>query len=316
MQKDVQRFRGQKPAAPPTTLPVADKPARASRPAPPKPVSPPRDKPRPKRLKRPSRDKRSAQALIGAGVIVGVLLAGGILYWWRYMRPEPPVSETHYACQQEMCLEIEGEGVDACLIDADCQAREPEIPLSLIEVDDTITIEIYMGGEAALPARLKQAADDGVATGELERVLIKTISGLERKYMSLSLVTNYLELQIPHGISQAISVAGNYTLFLCGQPEGSRLGLALKLERTDVQDLLQAWEPTMIDDMSALLLQDARPTPASEEFQDGEYRGIPIRYVNFPNPDLSIDYVMIGNMLVITSSRGSMYQAIDALLGS
>ena len=85
--------------------------------------------------------------------------------------------------------------------------------------------------------------------------------------------------------------------------------------REDKIEDLKIWEDTIKYDLEPLFLEEQIPASLTEEFQDNAYRNIAIRYMNFPGPDLSIDYALAANKLVITTSRESMYAAIDVLLG-
>ena len=79
----------------------------------------------------------------------------------------------------------------------------------------------------------------------------------------------------------------------------------------------------MNSDLKELFNHD--PSKATlTQFSDNIYRGSSIRYVNFPYPDKSIDYVILKpffvgdndvNYLIFTSSRESMFKIVDTLVG-
>lgn len=80
---------------------------------------------------------------------------------------------------------------------------------------------------------------------------------------------------------------------------------------------LGSWEQSMTQDMKDLFGLD--PTKAaSTAFLDNTYQGVAIRYRNFPDPNLTIDYAVVtarngGNYLVIVNSREHIYAIIDKL---
>ena len=82
---------------------------------------------------------------------------------------------------------------------------------------------------------------------------------------------------------------------------------------TLVQDLID-WEATIKDDLKELFLIENLSDAATEEFQDKIHNDVYIRYMNFPTPDLSLDYALINGNLVIATSRESMFAIIDKLL--
>lgn len=310
-------------AAPPASLPVAeDKPVEKTvekpvflpkQPQPIKPIPPVKqvkpDIPKPKapiEEKPPLKKKKSRLKITFIGLLIIIIIggAGGVLYWWNYLRPAPVPITTHYQCQDFQCVSVEGEGENECQIDADCQPAEPVIPESLIPITGTKTIEITVGQEGLLLNKLKSTLLEKQATSTLERILVKLVDQQEKEYADLSTLIYALGINLPENIS----LKEDYTLFSYNQPEGNRLGLIINTEKSFNEE-------TIINDLEPLLLKDETPVPFTENFQDNLYQNIAIRYLNFPGPDLSIDYAIVANRLVITTSRESMYAAINALSG-
>ena len=69
----------------------------------------------------------------------------------------------------------------------------------------------------------------------------------------------------------------------------------------------------MAEDLRPIFLDHQLEEPATEEFQDNTYKNVNIRYLNFSDPSLTLDYAIVGDYLVITTSRESMYGVIDRL---
>ena len=137
-------------------------------------------------------------------------------------------------------------------------------------------------------------------------------------YADLDILLSDLEINIPDNIRQAITSSdvegGNYTLFFYSQSEGNRMGIVIAMKENNLELVLKLWEENMESDLNQLFLREDMPTAFTDEFQDNIYREAVIRYLNFPDPGLSIDYAIIDNNLVITTSRESMYRAIDSLI--
>ena len=85
-----------------------------------------------------------------------------------------------------------------------------------------------------------------------------------------------------------------------------------------VKMMMRDWEITIVDDLTDYLLISDTLESGSPAFLDNTYRGVPIRYRNFPSPDVTVDYAIVNaadqNYLVISGSRESMFAAIDVLL--
>lgn len=276
-----------------------------------------------------ARLKASSLALIKFSMITAAVIlilggVGGFLYWWNYLRvAAPPIAVTHYQCQDFQCVSVEGEGVDQCQTEQDCQPAEPEIPQSLIPVDETELIEIETGCGELFVQSLKLILEKDREEGALARILIKTVSRTERKYADLNHFLSLLGFSLPEKIVQSAvedKLGGaNYSFFLYNQAEGKRLGFVIKItEEADLSGEFKEWEANVMEDIGALFvnLDPQALSAAVEGFQDNIYSGIAIRYLNFPNPDLSIDYAVVGDKLIVATSRESMYAVIDALLSS
>lgn len=253
--------------------------------------------------------------IVSALAIILILIStGGVLYWWNYVRTVvPPVIATYYQCQDFQCVSVEGEGVDQCQMSQDCQPTEPDIPQSLIPTSGTELIVLEAGYEDAFIQELKLILAKEKEEGALESILIKITSQTEIRYASLSDFISFLGINLPTEIIQS-----NYTFFSYRQPEGARLGLVIQLkEGADLSETLNLWETNIQEDLKALFIglneQDVL-TAATEEFQDNTYNEIAIRYLNFPSSDLSIDYAVVDDKLIIATSKKSMYAAINALM--
>ncbi|MEA2113531.1 MAG: hypothetical protein U9P63_02650 [Patescibacteria group bacterium] len=254
--------------------------------------------------------------------IIGIIAS--FAYWWKYIRViTPPIVATHYECQDFQCVSVEGEGADQCQTEKDCAPAEPEIPQSLVPVSGTETIEIKARHRELFIKELELIlAKDGEGNA-LNNVLIKAVSRTERKYIGLSDFLFLSEASLPEKIIQSAAVdesgGANYSFFFYNQAKERRLGFALKIaEGIDIREELKMWESEIPENITALFvnLEDITLLADTEEFQDNTYKSIAIRYINFPNPDLSVDYAIVGDKLIITTSRESMYAVIDALLAN
>jgi hypothetical protein len=199
------------------------------------------------------------------------------------------------------------------------EPAEPVIPETIIPITETKIIELAIGEEDLLLERLKLTAIEKQTSNTLRRVLVKLVSPVEKKYARLDTLLSSLGITLPISIRQSIATSTlereNHTFFFYSQPEGNRLGLVINMKESStlVQDL-KTWEESMIANLRPLLLRDDVPAAATQEFQDNTYREIAIRYINFPDPSLTIDYALVADKLVITTSRESIYAVIDALL--
>ena len=270
-------------------------------------------------LIKPRTPKVPSKSVFGIIIIVVILVIGGLggfFYWWNYLKTTtPPLELTHYECQDNQCIITEGQGDNQCQINQDCQPAKPVIlvPDSLIPdsfINETKTIELVVDQENLLLDQLKTLISQEQASSTLNHILVRIT---DQKYLSLNDLILALNISIPEAITT--STSDDYTLFSYNQSVGNRLGLVIKMGRSEtlVQDLSN-WETTIKDNLKQLFLTKESPSAAEEKFQDNVYKDIQIRYMNFPTPNLSIDYALIKGNLVIATSRESMFAIIDALM--
>ncbi len=246
---------------------------------------------------------------LGAVIIVGGL--GGFFYWYNYLnQPALPIQEpvTHFECLDNQCVEIEGEGVNGCFVDLDCQ-EAPVEPEPLLSVDSTQTIELNGSLAVQLKNILKREQDEK----ELVRILIKEREG---DYFDLESLAKELNLKFSSSVTSLVSTSSDdhYMLFSCSQEPENRLGLAIKIQGyKDLSAGLRAWESQMPSDLRPLLMKDEALSASDEHFLDNTYLEVDIRYLNFPTADLSIDYIQFGNKLIFATSKQCMFETIERL---
>lgn len=81
---------------------------------------------------------------------------------------------------------------------------------------------------------------------------------------------------------------------------------------------MSAWEKTLSNDIEKLFSLNLKKQ-ASKTFLDNVYNGVAIRYLNFPDPDSTIDYAVFTlqdgtSLLIVTDSKLQIYSIIDEIL--
>jgi hypothetical protein len=147
------------------------------------------------------------------------------------------------------------------------------------------------------------------AASTLKRILV--LDKDQNRYLTLA------ELLADLGITLPVSNT-EYTLFFYKQAEGVRAGLAVSLlqagaDLESLKALLLEQEPFFRENMKPLFLGIDPGQPSNNEFADNTYLETNIRYLNFPDPTLTIDYALINDLLIITTSKESMYSVLETI---
>jgi len=149
----------------------------------------------------------------------------------------------------------------------------------------------------------------------IRSLAIKSDDEIEHAELLSSEIIDGLGLAMPNNIYGSISE--DYNLFFYGQPSGeSRVVLIFKLTNSDIEDHMISWESTMIYDLENLFLGQSHGEPATENYQDNFYKNIHIRYLNLPEPSLTMDHAVVisQDYLILTTSREAAWATVDKLL--
>jgi hypothetical protein len=185
----------------------------------------------------------------------------------------------------------------------------PQPSVALISVNETKTITLT--NEKSLFESLKEEIKSEQAISTFKRIAILKN---EKEFLSLNEFFQTLEIHFsPYALSD---LKTNYTLIVFNQNTGKRLGIVAEAQNPeDLKNQMRIWEQTMLDDFKNFYPSDVPGARASKTFLDDIYQGIAIRYVNLPYPTLTLNYTILGNLLIIGTSKELMYMTIDKILG-
>ena len=247
-----------------------------------------------------------SRKFIFVSIAVVVVLLGG-LYWYFMIRP------------------------DQVAVESPTPTFTPR-PTVTPNQDILSTIFTNRGGAIALPLSGDPATafSGGISTqsniipGTL--TVIDIVSGASSSAQALTItgLFNRFVASYPAGLSTVLGQ--NYKFLLYGQKEsfdskgrpvtdiipGYRLVMINEIASSSVS-ILQGWESTMSTNLSNIMA--ITPTKNTGSFVSTSYKGLSVRFKNFPYPDHSIDYALVQysgkTYLVIAGSREAMFATID-----
>jgi len=174
--------------------------------------------------------------------------------------------------------------------------------LSLSEIAQKLNLEIF-----SMPTQAcDQTAEDCAESKAIEDLLDTT---------SFSLFI----------YSQNSSSTDSFSPFIpaSGETEG-RIGLIISLKKqtssTSAQSIenqltksLKDMEAFLPKEFSSFLLKNS-VIPQTPVFSQTSYKNIVIRYLNFPAPDISLDYAIYNGKLIFSTSKESMLAIVDQFI--
>lgn len=246
--------------------------------------------------------------------IAGILVVGGFLYWFFVMRtpaPEVVLSPTPTPTQTVTPMPV---------------VRDLDDIFAGTPVNFEVVLSDDVSGDFSTFVNTLT-----VVGGELLKVdLVQDVDGTLVPLTWLDMFDMDLTVY-PFGLRNN---AADLATFVYGQTEmydedGTINFSAQGLKRTvlvvrvsnvaAVETMMTDWELTIADDLADYLFIDDTSKEESMNFLDNAYKGVAIRYKNFPFPDITVDYALVEaagqDYLVIAGSREAMYAAIDVLVG-
>jgi hypothetical protein len=222
-------------------------------------------------------------------------------------------------------------------------------PTALFKTDSQKIIELKTDPEKNLEQALREFIQTDEPTGNFVQILLKNNQG---EFLSLKNFIILAKLDIFDLPTQKCqtgqSCSGASTLkeqvlldnfslfvysqapvntspFLAGKNQG-RLGLIIPLKNEAASLTTSSSEEQLKQSLKDLeqflpsgfkfLLPDAQERiPTTPLFLDNLYQNIAVRYLNLPDPNLSFDYAVFDQKIILTTSKESMYAIIDRLLG-
>lgn len=282
---------------------------------------------------------RKSKIMILAFLALVVLVFIGGEIWWFFLREKPQIAPA--AGTNELLPEPSLENMNNLLPpppESVTPATNPELEVSgtaeaaaspdLLEFDRSEIITIDSIDSVAIAKALSDLRSLGLKEDELIKIILQSTSTPAAKVEFNDLV-GALKLKLPPVVNKMLN-SGDFNLFVFGANTfdqdicrhnknntascfGPRLGLVFKpSQSTGLASALKSWEKTMVSDLKALILAKIG-SPATAVFQTGTYNNQSLRYKNMPLNTITIDYVLRGDLFVITTSKSSMLRAIDAL---
>lgn len=241
------------------------------------PIVPKVEIPNIKKPKKKIRIKISKKFIIGL-IIILIVIAISAFFYWQGQRPEP-------------------------LPQPEPENIQPE--QSLIIINETKILKLLPGQQ--LVNLIKEEMIKDQETKTLKRLAILKN---DTEFLSLMEITKELNITIaPYALSE---LKNNYTLVVYAQNDKRHLGIITEIENeSNLKDQLRFWEKTMGDNLQNLFIIEKPESPTTTNFQDNIYKNIAIRYINFPKPELTIDYAVSNDLFILTTSREAIYKIID-----
>lgn len=185
---------------------------------------------------------------------------------------------------------------------------EPQLSAPLISLEEKKILFLVSGKNLFQLLREEAKSEQKIQT-------FKRIGALksETEFLSLEEVMQSLEIPISPYVSSELK--NSYNLLIFSQETGKRIGIIIEINNPEnLKTQMKTWESTLLDDFKNFYPIQAPGQAASKNFLDDNYKNVIIRYKNLPYSTLTLNYTILGNFLVIGTSKELMYSTIDRIL--
>lgn len=224
-------------------------------------------------------------------IAILMLIGGGVYGYYKFFNVKPPI----------VIDEPPVDGGD------NWDINSINVHESLVATTSTIKLAFRPGSDLVGVLKSKTSSLN------LEKNLFNRILVAEEgasSFLGLDSLITELNLTVPQKTSDSLS--GKYMFFVYNQEEGLRYGLVMETIR-GVSSEMKEWEPNMLRDFSSLLVDGTLEGAEKYKFESTVYKKTDVRYVNLPNNSATIDYATKNDLLLITTSKNSMFGLIDLI---
>ncbi len=258
-------------------------------------------------------------ALVGlASLAVLILIIGG--FWYFLKQPSSPQASRTPSPKPSLSASPTATPTPAALFQYDSQkifvlptGQEKktfqETIAQLAQTDEPTENLIYLlfkDSSGQFPSLIKIASSTGIDLFDLPT---QTSAGPLKNQLNLNRFSFFVYSQN----------SASSTPFTASANSG-RWGLVIETKNiasTSIEDLtksLKDLEQLMPTGLKILLPDLKNGLPANPIFLDNNYRNAAIRYLNLPKSDLTLDWTIFNDKLILATSKASMYAMIDRLI--
>lgn len=236
-------------------------------------------------------------------VAIALLSSVGVSYWWFFIKqaPTPPT-------QQQPIEQIPPtENIPPVI-------TEPILPEKISQTDADLIIETSTKDPSpettsSLIAQISSSAKQ-LSDKQLGRVLIKYSATVEKSYLSLNESLTLLKINIPNNINANIK---NGEILAYSQNGQTRYGFAAAIsDALATINAMKTWEKTMLNDVNNFYVDSLPIKSQNISFNDDFQNNFIIRYLNLPDPTLSIAWAESNEkqMFIVSTSKDMTYKVI------
>lgn len=189
------------------------------------------------------------------------------------------------------------------------EISEPASPDAVIALDHTAVIEIAKLDKALLLEKINTENTKVAGEKVTIRYTVKLVTESEKKFLTGAETAQLLGLSVPADLLKLMSVSE-----LVGYKSGAsfRYGFVGAIQNnTLVKSTALAWENTMLDDLAALYIEKTYQKPETVTFSTNTYFAFYKRFINMPEPDVSLDWAVSSRYFVVSTSKEMIYAVLD-----
>lgn len=180
-----------------------------------------------------------------------------------------------------------------------------------IEKPNYLSVDIANSDSAKIKETLEKYADKVSLSGALAPVEF-IVTDEKNNPVGFENFASKIGISFSSGVFSSLSSEKSFSLFIYNDNDKARFGLAIdSKDDYKLQQAIFQEEPDLPNDLGPLL-RNLPYSATGKSFSTGSYAGTEIRYTNLTTPnDLSIDYAIFDNKLVIGTTKMTIQSVMD-----
>ena len=260
-------------------------------------------------------DQASKLPMIITFVIVVLVIASiaGFAYYWFFMKTPAPTTTPEETTQPEV-VEIPEPVVEEPVVKEPIVEEpvvtipEPEVPESTLNFTQTIITTSNQRSQTEFINNLRADSRSIVGDGTVTRHLLKVSNEQEKTFLLNRELLNTLNLSVPSNVLANIT---SLELISYKIDNSVRYGLIANINNKEaVLANTKAWGLQSLQDLKQLFMGEPITIPENPTFAENTYLEFDKRYINLLTPEISLDFAVSDDYLIVATSKDMVMAAI------
>ncbi len=265
-------------------------------------------------IKIPGKKSRLSMIIIFTVILTIVAAGAGFGYYWFFAKEAPKETTNKPTQEQPEVIEVPKPVVKEPKIKKPIKEvvsigiPEPKIPQTNIDFAQTIITTADKKDKSEFIKNLRADSKSIAGDGTITRHLFKISNDNEKRFLTNKELMSTLGISIPNDVWPYIN---NIEFISYKVGNSIRYGFIAKTTNENaLKENMKKWGTKMIQDLTQLFMGEPITIPENPAFSKNSYLTFKKRYINLTSPEISLDYAISKDYLIVATSKDMMFASI------